>query len=374
MMKTTQFSNANIPTLFTTAKVLDCKEIDDWYIVIVIKIQICQYGSNAFIATTSINSTSTNASHGTYNKAKILHNNSITLITTMNSCSNTKSSRKVYQPRIYQSRIKLHFFASRNNVMENIFYDVMEIDFQRQYLLLSSIIAQYLIHIILHQLLLLSISVLVLMDILCLAIVISIEIQLLLHIFIQWIFYDTTRVLLLLLLHLFMNRIEILMDIHVMELNYDLLQVFIYVFEFDYITTMQFLKQRVIFNSRNKQWDGIFLCFFLCFCCCFRHSTKQVSNKSGSRIATNTSLIVKPNGRILNIIIINLIQALFARLISIQASTSIVFNIVLGIIHIKFKKILCLAMNNHQNIFFNCHVVYILLSQQKYYKSSYITL
>lgn len=94
-----------------------------------------------------------------------------------------------------------------------------------------------------HQLLLLSIITLVLMDILCSAIVIVIEIQLQLHIFIQWIFYDTTRVLLQLLLHLLMKRIEILMDIHVMELTYDLLQVFIYVFEFDYITRMQFLKQ-----------------------------------------------------------------------------------------------------------------------------------
>ena len=149
-----------------------------------------------------------------------------------------------------------------------------------------------------------------------------------------------TRVLLVLLLPLCMNIIDILIDIHVIKLNYYLLQRFICVCEFDYITSMHFFLKRWLFEIQdiNNEMEFFFV-FLHVFFAVFNTTQNEYPTKNGCRIAPNTSLIVKPKGAILKIIIIDMIQALFARLISIQASTSVVFNMVLGTIHIKFKTI-----------------------------------
>ena len=117
-----------------------------------------------------------------------------------------------------------------------------------------------------------------------------------------------------------------------------------------------------------------FLDFLGVFFIVFDTAQNGCPTENASRKATNTALIEKPNGRILNIIIINQIQALLTRLVWLVARIRIVLNMVLATIDINFKKNSCLDMNKDQNIFFNHSAVYLMISQQKCYKSSYIAL
>ena len=114
-------------------------------------------------------------------------------------------------------------------------------------------------------------------------------------------------------------------------------------------------------------FSGVFLIIF--------YTTQNgYEMKNESRKATNASLNAKPNGRIVNLCIIDPIQALFTTLTLIQERTSIILNMVLTKIDRKLKRNSFLHINNHQKNFLNFHTHYILLSQQNCYKSSYITL
>ena len=268
------------------------------------------------------------------------------------------------------------FFVNKDIVvqMDILFHNVIEIHFLHHCLVLLMI--PQLIQIIFYQLLMV---VTVLIDILHFVIVIDIAVKMELHVLTRLIFYYVTRVFLLLLLLLLSNRIlktiEISMDIGLIQLNYNLIQVLICLFAFNcIITSIHCLKQLLftIDNTNNKM--EFFLCFLGGFFVVFDTAQDGYKRKNGSQKATNTSLIKKPNGRIVNIIIIDEIQALLARLILIQAITSIVFNMVLHIIDIIFERKSSLDMKKHQNIFFNHYNIYTLLSQQKCYKSSYIVL
>ena len=259
--------------------------------------------------------------------------------------------------------------VEKNKNEDNIGYNLIAIlmHFPHQYLLL--LIIQQLILAILHQVLIILIILIQLIDILHsdshLVNIVYVAIKIQLPILIQWIFYHCTRVFLLLKT----------MYIGLIQANYDLIQVFICLFTFNcIITSIHCLKQLlfVIIYTNNKM--EFFLIFLGCFFVVFDTAQHGYERKNGSRKATNASLMEKPNGRILNIIIIDLIQALFTRVIWIQVITSIVFNMVLHITDINFQRKSYLDMNKHQKIFFNHHIIYTLLSQQKYYKSSYIVL
>ena len=251
--------------------------------------------------------------------------------------------------------------------------NVIAMHILHQYLVLLMI--QQLILIILHQLL---IILTVLIDILHsgsdLVIVIYIAIKIQLFILIQWIFYHFTRVFLLLLLLLLLKTIES-RDIGLIQVNYDLIQVFICLFTFNYIITGIHWLEQLLFaiNYTNNKME-FFLVFVAVFFVVFYTTQHGYGRKNGSGKATNASLIEKPNGSIVNIIIIEQVQALFTRLIRVQVITSIVLNMVSHIIDINFERKSYLDMNKHQNIFVNRHIICTLLSQQKYYKSSYIVL
>ena len=110
-------------------------------------------------------------------------------------------------------------------------------------------------------------------------IIIHIAIKIQWHIVIQLTFYDSTRVLLLLLLHLFIKIIEITMDIDLIQLNYDLLQALICVFEFDYmIRSINFLKQWLVFIQDTNDEVEFFLVFFDIFLTVF-NTTQSRHNK-----------------------------------------------------------------------------------------------
>ena len=260
--------------------------------------------------------------------------------------------------------------VEKNNNGDNGGYNVIVMHFLYQYLLLLMI--PQLIQIILHQLLIILIILIVLIDNLHssshLVMIIYITIK------IQWTFYHLTRVFLLLLLFLLLKTIES-MDIALVQLNYDLIQAFICLFAFNcVITNIHWLEQLLFVinctNNKKEFFHGFFAAFFVVF----YTPQHEYERKNGSGKATNASLMEKPNGTIVNIIVIEQVQALLTRLVWIQVITSIVLNMVLHIIDINFQRKSSLDMNKHQNIIVNHHIIYTLLSQQKYYKSSYIVL
>ena len=139
------------------------------------------------------------------------------------------------------------------------------------------------------------------------------------------------------------------MDIDLIQLNYDLLQALICVFEFDYIIrSINFLKQWLFFIQDTNDDVEFFLVFFDIFLTLFNTTQSRYPTKNGYKKATNICLIAKPNHTMFNIITINPIQASFTRLISVHTRTSIVFNITLCRIREKFKRKSCLDLNNHQ--------------------------
>ena len=243
-------------------------------------------------------------------------------------------------------------------------------DFLHQYVLL--LIIQHLIQMVMHQLL---IIVNVIIDSLHLMIAIYIVMKIQLSVWVQYIFYDVTRVLLLLLLLLLIKTIEISINIALIQLNYDVIQVFIIVSAIGYliISIHCFKKSLITINYTNNKME-CFLVLGGIFFVIFDTTQYAYERKNGSKRATNMCSIGKPNGRRFRIIIIDQIQALFTGLIWIQERTSIVFNVVFHIIEIKFKRNSCLDMNNHQKNFLNPNIIYVLISHVKCYKSSYKTL
>ena len=182
-----------------------------------------------------------------------------------------------------QLPVEWFFLVNKHIVvqMDLVFYNVIVIHFLHQHLLLLMIalIIQQLIQIILSQLLI-FVTVLIVIDI-------AIKIQL--FILTGCMFYHWRRVLLLLFL-LSLKTIKS-MDIGLIQLNYNLIQVFICLCAFNCIITSIHCLEQLLFtiNHANNKME-FFLVFLGIFLVVFYITQHGYERNNGSRKATNASL------------------------------------------------------------------------------------